>query len=60
VVYVFQLVMVFVMTHDSIANVTSQVAPGDVPCEVIAGDFFGMWQAGSGVLGIRWPSTPDR
>jgi hypothetical protein len=30
------------------------VPPDQPSCEVKAGDFFGMWQAGEGVLGIRW------
>ena len=29
------------------------------PCEVHEGDYFGMWQGGAGVVGIRWPSFEE-
>lgn len=33
--------------------------PATPPCEVTEGDYFGMWQSGAGVIGIRWASFED-
>ncbi len=33
--------------------------PAALPCMIQEGDYFGMWQGGAGVVGIRWPSFED-
>ena len=55
----FKLVCVTEATADTEGLHHVGVAPGTPPCVVKQGDFFGMWQEGAGVVGVRWSNYPS-